>query len=72
MNPGDTLILSDLMAQLSLAGITNIKTPLGVAYTHYTRDLIPATTGMITDYLDPADRTNIFILNTVTTNNQTV
>lgn len=72
MNPGDTLIVSDLMAQLSVDGITNIKTPIGIGYTHYTRDLIPATTGSITDYLDPADRTNIFILNTVTTNNQTV
>ena len=72
MNPGDTFIVSNLMAKLYDAGITNIKTPIGITYTHYTRDLIPPVTGSITDYLDPSDRTNIFILNTVTTNNQSV
>ena len=72
MNPGDTLIVSNLMSALNTAGITNIKTPIGISYHQYTRDLIPVRTGTITDYLDPADRTNIFILNTVTTNNQTV
>lgn len=72
MNPGDTLIVSNLMAALNAAGITNIKTPIGINYTKYTRDLITPVTGAITDYLDPSDRTNIFILNTVTPNNQTV
>lgn len=72
MNPGDIFIVSDLMAQLNSDGITNIKTPVSITYTQYTRDLIPPVTGSITDYLDPNDRTNIFILNTVTTNNQTV
>lgn len=72
MNPGDTLIVSNLMSALNTAGITNIKTPIGINYTKYTRDLITPITGTITDYLDPSDRTNIFILNAVTTNNQTV
>jgi hypothetical protein len=72
MNPGDTLIVSNLTSSLNTAGITNIKTPIGINYTHFTRDLITPTTGSITDFLDPNDRTNIFILNTVTTNNQTV
>lgn len=72
MNPGDTLILSDLMAQLSVDGITNIKTPIGVNFTQYTRDLITPITGSISDYLDPNDSTNIFLLNTVSTTNQTV
>lgn len=72
MSPGDILIVSDLMAQLATDGITNIQTPVSLTYTKYTRDLITPETGTITDYLDPDDRTNIFILNTVTTNNQTV
>lgn len=72
MNPGDTFIVSNLMASLNTAGITNIKTPIGINFTKYTRDLITPVTGSISDYLDPSDRTNIFILNTVTTNNQTV
>jgi hypothetical protein len=67
LSPGDIFIMADLNTKMSTAGITGIKTPIGVTYTQYTRDLIPPNTGTIVDYLDPNDRTNIFILNTVTT-----
>ncbi|MNK27646.1 hypothetical protein D3C87_460080 [compost metagenome] len=70
--PGDIFVMSEIVAQLSADGITNIKTPVQVTYTKYTRDLIPPVTGTITDYLDPNDRTNIFVLNSVTTNNENI
>lgn len=72
LGPGSIFIMSDLMAQLSSSGITNIQTPVSVTYTKYTRDLITPITGTITDYLDPNDTTNIFLLNAVTTNNASV
>jgi hypothetical protein len=72
LNPGDVFIMSDLQAQISADGTTNIQTPVGVTYTKYTRDLVTPPTGTITDYLDPNDVTNIFILNNVTSNAQSV
>jgi hypothetical protein len=72
LGPGSIFIMSDLMSQLSASGITNIQTPVSVTYTKYTRDLITPVTGTITDYLDPNDTTNIFLLNAVTTNNASV
>jgi hypothetical protein len=65
--PGSTFMLSDLVAALNTAGITNIQTPMGVTYTYYHRDLVTPMTGTITDYLDPLDATNVFVLGSVTT-----
>lgn len=67
LGTGAILIVSDLVSALSVAGVTNIQSPPSITYTKYTRDLITPITGTITDYLDPNDRTNIFILGTVTT-----
>lgn len=72
MSPGATLVLSDLASALTSAGVTNIKTPIGVDYSLYTRDLTPVETGSITDYLDPFDKTSVFVLNSVSTYSETV
>ncbi len=71
--PGDSFVMGDLVSTLYAGGITNIRTPITVDYNKYTRDMIlPPITGTITDYLDPGDRTSIFYLNTVTTDNATI
>lgn len=72
LKPGQIFIMADLLAMLSAAGVTTIKTPILITYNSYTRDLLPPVTGTITDYLDPADRTSIFLLNSLVTNNQVV
>ncbi|HET8685411.1 MAG TPA: hypothetical protein VFM18_01955, partial [Methanosarcina sp.] len=72
MSPGDTLVLSDLIQALGTAGISNIKTPVDVKYTRYTRDLTPAVSGTVVDYLDPQDKTNVFLLRSVSTSTENV
>lgn len=70
LQPGDIFIMADLISALYAGGITNIQTPLGITWKKYTRDLIlPALTGTITDVYDPYDRTSVFHLEQVTTNN---
>lgn len=71
--PGELFIMADLLAKLNAGGITTIKTPLDITYKYYNRDLLlqGPKTGTITDYLDPNDRTALFILSdlaTTTTN----
>jgi hypothetical protein len=70
--PGAPFIMSDFMAALEGAGIISIQTPAEVTYTKYTRDLITPITGTITDYLDPNDRTNVFLLGTVSTSSVSI
>ena len=69
LTPGQTFIMGDLISALNAAGITTIQTPIGVTYNYYHRDVIPSpmATGTIVDYLDPADRTAVFVLGSVTT-----
>ena len=69
--PGQIFIMGDLLAALSATGIGSIKTPIGVSYTRYTRDLFGTVTDTITDVFDPADSTNVFILNSLTTSSMT-
>ena len=72
LNGGDMFIMSDLLSRLRVNGIVNIQTPISITYKKYTRDLLPVQTGTITDVLDPNDRTNVFILNSVVTNSQAI
>jgi hypothetical protein len=65
---GEMFVVSDMMTQLRINGILNIKNPPVVTYKKYTRDLNPPFTGTITDILDPDDRTNVFLLESVVTN----
>jgi hypothetical protein len=70
LQPGDIFVMSNAIAALKAGGVTNIQTPLGVTFKRYTRDLIlPAQTGTITDVYDPYDRTAVFYIDQVTTNN---
>lgn len=72
LDPGATFVLSDLVSALTTAGVNNIQTPMGVGYTYYHRDLITPVTGVVVDYLDPLDKTNIFILGNVATSSVSV
>lgn len=73
LEPGENFVMSDLVSTLHTGGITNIKTPITITYTLYTKDMIfPPLTGTITDYLDPADRTTIFYLDVLTTDNTSI
>jgi hypothetical protein len=69
---GDMFVMSDMMSQLRLNGIVNIQNPPNVTYKKYTRDLIEVETGTITDILDPNDRTNVFLLDSVATHAQNI
>lgn len=70
--PGATLVLSEVSKALGVAGIVNIQTPVGVKYTHYTRDLNSPKSGVITDYLDPEDKTSVFVLRSVSSEAENV
>lgn len=69
LKPGALFVMADLLANLFAVGITTIQTPLTITYNQYTRDLLPPFTGTIVDILNPEDRTAVFILNSITTNN---
>jgi hypothetical protein len=64
---GDMFVMSDMVSQLRLNGITNIQNPPLVTFKKYTRDLNPVETGTITDIMDPNDRTSVFLLENVST-----
>ncbi len=71
--PGDSFVMGDYVSTLHAGGIINVRTPIVVNYKKYTRDMIlPPITGVITDYLDPNDRTSIFYLDTLTTDNASI
>lgn len=72
LNPGAPFIMADLLSKLYAAGITTIKTPLGVTYIKYWNDNLGTTSGTITDYLNPGDTKNIFVLNTLSTSLATI
>lgn len=70
--PGDELILADMVADITANGVSKLKTPLGVTYSHYTKDLMPVQTGTITDALKPLNSVSIFVLGNVTTGVESV
>lgn len=72
LEPGAPFLMSDFVAALERGGITGIRTPPDVTYTKYTRDLGEPQTGTIVDYLDPNDRTNVFLLGNVTTSSAVI
>lgn len=67
--PGAAFIMADLIAQLNVAGIVTIQTPITISYRYFHRDNIPPVHGVITDFLDPYDRTAVFMLENLTTAN---
>ena len=69
---GEMLVISDMVAQLRLGGIINIQNPPSVTYKKYTRDLNSVEHGLVTNILDPNDRTNVFLLEALTTSIQTL
>lgn len=72
LSAGSVFTLSDFTSAIVSAGVSSIKTPIGVRYTKYHRDLTAPETGDITDYLNPADFTNVFVLGTVTVKGETI
>lgn len=70
LEPGAPFIMADLIAKLNASGIGTIRTPIDVSYRYFHRDNIPFKTGTITDFLDPKDRTAIFMLEDLATTNE--
>lgn len=68
--PGAPFIMADLIALLNKAGIVTIRTPIDISYKYYHRDNIPPISGVITDVLEPSDRTAIFMIENLTTDNE--
>lgn len=67
LEPGQPFVMSDLLAKLYAAGITTIKTPVGVNFTKYWNDMLGTTTGTIVDVHNPNDTCNLYMVNTITT-----
>ena len=67
LSSGQPFLMSDMLSNLNTVGVKTLRTPVGVTYSKYWRDGLEVTTGSITDYMDPQDSTNIFLLNTLTT-----
>jgi hypothetical protein len=65
--PGQDFILADLVANITANGVSKLKTPMGVTYSFYTKDLLPVQTGTIVDVLSTYNSSSIFVLGTVTT-----
>ena len=59
---GEELILADMVADITAKGISKLKTPIDITYTHYTKDMFPTQTGAITDVLKPFNSTSIFLV----------
>ena len=70
LDPGTPFIMADLISMLNKAGVVTIKTPIDVSYRYFHRDNIPPVSGVISDFLDPSDRTAIFMLESLTTANE--
>lgn len=70
LDPGAPFIMADLISMLNKAGVVTIKTPVDVTYRYFHRDSIPPVIGSISDFLDPPDRTAIFMLESLTTSNE--
>lgn len=70
LDPGAPFIMADLISLLNKAGVITIKTPIDVSYRYFHRDNIPPVDGVISDFLDPSDRTAIFMLESLTTANE--
>lgn len=67
LKPGQIFVMSDCLAALASAGITGIQTPITINYNYFTRDLLSPVSGVVKDYIDPNDRTAIFMLNSLNT-----
>ena len=67
LSVGQEFLLSDLVATITAAGVSKLKTPLGVTYSLYTKDLFPTQTGTVVDALHPINSTSVFILGSVVT-----
>jgi hypothetical protein len=72
LRPGQPFIMADLLAKLYEAGITTIKTPVGVTFTKYWNDLLGTTSGTITDAYSPNDTCNVFMVNSVETTSESI
>lgn len=72
LGPGENFVVSDMMSDLRNNGIINIQNPPHVTFRKYTRDLAPVETGVITDIMDPNDRTSVFLLDVVNTFAKTI
>lgn len=67
LNSGEPFVMSDLLSNLYSVGIKSLQNPVQITYNKYWKDGLTIDSGSITDYLEPDDSTNIFLLNNLTT-----
>jgi hypothetical protein len=67
LQPGQNLILADLVSHITAAGVTKIRTPLGVTYSIYTKDIFAPVTGTIVDTFKPFNSVTIYKVGSVVT-----
>lgn len=63
--PGDTLLVSNIVAKLAEAGFDSFKLPIGVTAKFYSKDWFSHPTLTVTDAVIPPTNTCIFILGTI-------
>lgn len=66
--PGDPFVVTELIAVMRASGVIDIKLPITVGYRRFTRELdyyLYSDIGVITDVLDPNDRTTLFMVNSI-------
>lgn len=62
LEPGQDLILSEVIAALTSQGLSGLRTPIGVSYALYTKDLFPASTVALVDKIQPLNSSSVYIL----------
>lgn len=67
LTSGQPFVMSDMLSNLYNVGIKSLQNPVAVTYTKYWKDGLSNDSGTITDFLDPNDSLNIFMLNSLTT-----
>lgn len=67
LTSGQPFVMSDMLSNLYTVGIKSLQNPVAVTYTKYWKDGMINDSGTITDFLEPNDSLNVFMLNSLTT-----
>lgn len=62
LEPGQDLIISEVIAALTSQGLSGLRTPIGVSYALYTKDLFPASTVALVDKIQPLNSSSVYLL----------
>lgn len=67
LQPGEVLVTSDIISALKAAGVNNLKVPMEITATVYTKDLMTPKQFTVTDYVDEKNETMVFLTGVITT-----